>query len=130
MTIKEKILKDKDLAFRSGDRKIKDLLGTVVGEADRKTKNPSDGEMISIIKKMIENLILCNDDDSALYLEVNYMPKSLDMDELSVIIQDYCIKNSITEKKQMGLVMKHLKDNYNGSYDGKFASAIISNILK
>ena len=130
MTLKEKILEDKGVAFKAGNRQLKDLLGTIIAESERKTKTPTDEEMVSIMNKFIENLKLCNDFKNAEYLKETYMPKQISIEELSVNIQDFCIKNNITEKRQMGLVMKFLKENFNGQYDGKLASTIISNILK
>ena len=128
LTIKEKIQADKIWAMKNSP-KTNILLGTVLGELDRISKNPTDDESINVIKKMIESCIECKNMDEAFFLE-RYMPKSLTIEELSINIQDYCIKNSITEKRQMGLVMKYLKENFNGRYDGKLASQIISNILK
>jgi uncharacterized protein YqeY len=135
MTIIQRLIDDKADAFKLGNRELKDLLGTVIAEAGRDVrvkdqKNPTDDEMIMVLKKFIENLRICNDEHFATILETNYMPQELSMDELSVSIQDYCITNNLTEKKQMGLVMKFLKDNFNGRYDGKLASIIILNMLK
>lgn len=130
MTLKERIQTDKASAFKSGNRQLKDLLGTIIAESERKTKTPTDEEMVSIMNKFIENLKLCNDFKNAEYLKETYMPKELSNDNLGSIIHQFCIENVITEKRQMGLVMKFLKENFNGQYDGKVASTLISNILK
>ena len=129
MTLKEQILQDKAIAFKSGNKELNTLLGTVIGELDRISKLPTDTEVINIIKKMIESATECNLINEVNWLQL-YMPEPLKDYELINIISTYCKDNNITEKKQMGLVMKYLKDNFNGRYDGKDASLIISNILK
>lgn len=130
MTLKERIQKDKITAFKSGNRPLKDLLGTIISESERKTKTPTDAEMLTILNKFIENLKLCNDIINAEYLKETYMPKELSNDSLKEIINKFCIENNITEKKQMGSIMKFLKENFNGQYNGKIANELISNVIK
>jgi uncharacterized protein YqeY len=129
MTLKEQIQADKVFSQKYGIKVLNLLLSTVLGELDRKTKTPTDDETISVIKKMVENLKLCNNEIEAEMLN-KYLPNIMSDDELKNIIDKFCIENAITEKRQMGLVMKFLKENFNGQYDGKVASTVISNILK
>ena len=54
------MIKENVQQFREKNPKYRVLLGTVLGEFDRISKNPSDSECIAIIKKMIESNILTN----------------------------------------------------------------------
>ena len=129
MKIKELIQNDKITAMKDGNKKLNTLLGTLLGELDRVGKNPSNEDCLRVIKKMVENSRLCNNEEDAKQLEI-YLPQMFSETELEKIIQSYCQSNNITEKKQMGLVMSYLKTNYTGLYDGKTASGIIQKSLK
>jgi uncharacterized protein YqeY len=56
----------------------------------------------------------------------NFLPKQLSSDELEKIIVH--LKES-TPGLALNLVMKHLKDNYAGQYDGKSASEIAKRVV-
>ena len=129
MTLKETIQADKAWAMKSSPV-TNTLLSTVLGELDRISKNPSDDQVITVIKKMIESAKECGNEHEVAFLSDRYMPKQLSLQGLHDIIKEYCNTNNITDKKQMGLVMKYLKDNYVGQYDGKVASGIFSSIIK
>ena len=55
-----------------------------------------------------------------------YLPKQLLEEELNKKIQEIIDASSI---KTMGNIMKELKTQYDGSYDGKMASAIVKKLL-
>ena len=54
MTLKEKIIEERNLAIKSRDKEKSTLLGTLLGELDRQGKNPNDDMVLSVIKKMTE----------------------------------------------------------------------------
>lgn len=56
----------------------------------------------------------------------NFLPKQLSSEELEKIIEH--LKES-TPGLALNLVMKHLKDNYAGQYDGKSASEIAKRVV-
>ena len=51
-----------------------------------------------------------------------FLPKQLTADELKEIIGGVVAANGIAGPKGTGLVMKMLKEQYDGLYDGKVAS--------
>lgn len=59
-----------------------------------------------------------------------FMPKQLSESELRKIIINYINENNIdtTDKKCIGIIIKFLKEKYNGQYDGKSANQIICSI--
>ena len=126
--LKDKITTDRNIAMKDGNITAKLLLGTLLGELDRKTKNPSDSEVVAVIKKMKESCILCGKLDEVEILE-KYIPSQYTSQELETMIGDYITTHDIQHKKDMGIIMKWLKENHNGLYDGKIASNIITNKL-
>jgi hypothetical protein len=53
------------------------------------------------------------------------LPKTLTKEELEDIIDDYLV---IKLEAPLGEVMKYLKTNYSGQYDGKIASQVFSRV--
>jgi len=129
MKLQEKIQSDLKMAMLNKDVNKRDLIRVLIGEINRMGKDVSDEDVLKIIKKMTENASLMNNE-----IEINilseYLPKMLTEQEIDVIISDYILNNNINNIKQMGLVMKYLKDEYGSSIDGKVASLIFKNKIK
>ena len=122
------------------------LLTTLYSEASVPGKNAqresTDAEVIAVIKKFVKNNDECmmsagdrRDGDwcDRLTIERNvldlFLPKQLSVDELKEIIGGFVAANGIAGPKGTGLVMKMLKEQYDGLYDGKTASEIVKTIL-
>ena len=73
--------------------------------------------------------MLCNKPEVAKIYEL-YLQKMMTEEELDQEVYYFCSSNNITEKKDMGRVMSHLKTQFPGLYDGKIASARVSLQLK
>ena len=58
-----------------------------------------------------------------------YLPQMMSDDELKSVIQNIFNDNNVTSIKQIGIVMKELKDKYSGEYDPSKASSIIKGML-
>jgi len=58
-----------------------------------------------------------------------YLPKQLSEDEARAAIRALKGKLGITEKKQMGQLMKAVMDEYRGQIDGKLASKIAGSLF-
>lgn len=129
MTLKETIVNDKNTAMKNGESVAKLLLITTLGELDRKSKTPSDEEVIAVVKKMKTNCEECGNLEEAAILE-RYLPKMMSNEEIHSAIFNFCNETGITEKKDMGRVMGHLKATYPGLYDGKVASSTVNTILQ
>ncbi len=118
------------------------LLNTLYAEAakvgkDAGNRESTDQEVIQTIKKFIKNseemLLTLKSLDTEIAStkkqevekEISvlklYLPQQLDTEELKNIILSL-------ETKNMGDIMKHLKDNYAGLYDGKAASEIAKSL--
>ena len=120
------------------------ILGTLIGEAEMIGKNEgnrvsTNEEVLVVIKKFLKNirevLKLAEDNpgmsnrpawDENFILE-QYLPQQLSETELSDIIYKFYISFPVEQRdnKITGKIMGHLKENYNGLYDGALASKII-----
>jgi len=128
MSIKERIQKDRLEAMKSKDMFGKNVLSTLLGELDRIGKNPSDEEIGRLVKKMMESNMLTNTTNENEYLS-KYLPSMMSEDDIKMAIEPYIEANGLNNPKSMGLVMKFLKDNYNGQYDGALASKVVREVL-
>lgn len=128
MTLLEKIISDLRKSISEENTETKSLLRVIIGEADRQGKNIGDQEMMSIIKKMIDNAAAVNNENEIKILE-RYLPKQLSEVELKNIIINLISANSYTIK-DMGNIMGYLKKEFTGQYDGKIASDITKKILR
>lgn len=124
------------------------LLSTLLGEAQMVGKNngnreSTDGEVVAVIKKMINNtnetIDILNKSSTEtgvdsgqvadLLAEVavlnTLLPQQLSTEELSNVINNLIVINNATSIKDMGKIMKMLKEEYEGAYDGTEASKLI-----
>lgn len=114
MTIKEKITE-----YRNSHPETRTVLGTILGEFDRVSKNPSDEQCLQLIKKMIESNVLTGQLNENILLS-QFIPVQLTTSEITKIITDINFKS-------IGECMKFFKENYTGLYDGKTVSKIFNN---
>jgi len=131
----DKIKEDMITAKKLGHKNKGSLLNTLYAEASAIGKNngnraTTDAEVIAVIKKFLKNLeetlkSIPLTKQGPFLEEVDilnqYLPKQLSKEELTDIIKALDTKN-------MGDIMKHLKDNYMGLYDGKVASEIVKGL--
>lgn len=146
MSVLEKIKQDKVEALRNKDSVKKDLLGVIAAQAintamaDPKnpSKDPSDAVVLSVIEKqiksneeVIEQIKDQNRDEMKNKLEKEneilstYLPKKMTEEELKEKIRGlFSIVGGSDWKRSIGLVMKKLKEDCPGQYDGALASQI------
>lgn len=129
MKLQEKIQSDLKIAMMNKDVHRRDLIRVLIGEINRVGKDVSDDEVSKIVKKMTDNAILMNNQIEIDILS-DYLPKILTEKETEDVIDQFISDNNINSIKQMGLVMKYLKDEFGSSIDGKIASSLIKNKLK
>ena len=136
-------------ARKERNAKRAELLSTLLGDAQMVGKNngnreTTDGEVVAIIKKMINNTnetinILNKSEQEGtsgvadLTEEVavltTFLPAQLTATALTNIISNIIALNEAASIKDMGKIMKALKEQYDGQYDGTEASAIIKSRL-
>ena len=132
--------------FEPEGKKLSLLLATLYGEASAVGKNngnrqSTDEEVIKVITKFVKNnnetiKILkkagkeFSSQESENVILESYLPKQLSEGELVAAIS--CIIGDLgaSSPKDMGKVMKELKSQHGGLYDGKVASTIVREQLQ
>lgn len=104
---------------------VRNLISTIIGELDRKSKTPNEAGVMSVIKKIRDaDLEVTLTDQIA--EELNFLngliPKSLSEDGMMKIV------SSLSFSK-IGDYMSYFKNNYPGQYDGKLLSSIVKSKL-
>jgi len=121
------------------------LLTTLIGEAAMIGKNDgnresTDEEVIAVVKKFIKNnkeLMDIVNPESNGYTDAKfenefltqYIPLQMTEEELRETVQLRIRTLDEITPKLMGTVMKWLKDNYVGQYDGALASKVVKELL-
>lgn len=129
------------------------LLSTLLGDAVMIGKNDgnresTDGEVIAVIKKFIANAngtieyinnipVRKNEVDrqqiedlrAEITILTGFLPKQMTTEELTMTVDILIAGLGAKTRKDMGKVMKALKDAYEGTYDGSAASELIKSKL-
>lgn len=138
--MKEIMLLKKIKADQLAARIVKDgiktaLLTTLIGDAEMVGKNAgretTDDEVVAVIKKFLKNNLEFQkhvpEGDIGLFTEQtileSYLPQQLTEINLQMII--FKEFGDIELKSKKGVIMKFLKENYAGQYDGAVASKVI-----
>ena len=128
MKLQEKIQSDLKTSMMNKDVIKRDLIRVLIGEINRVGKDVNDDTVVKIIRKMVENAIMMSNQNEVQILS-EYLPKMMDKSETENIIKDIIDTNGYNSNKQMGLIIKELKEKYGSLIDGKTASDIIKSIL-
>lgn len=120
------------------------VLSTLVSEASMVGKNdgnrePTDGEVFTTIKKMVKNthetLAVARNEEQKKQLVAEiavlsaFLPRQFSKDELSAELDILIAEQRASSMKDMGRVMKVLKEKYDGAYDGNVASTLVKQKL-
>jgi len=146
MSLLQQIKDDQLQARKNRDKDKISLLTTLIGEASMPGKNDgnresTDDEVVAIVKKFIKNMTEITDimpsSVTAYVIAMNeiemiekYLPEQISGDKLVVAVKRACLRAGAESVRDMGKVMKELKDAHNGCYDGKEASGIVKELLK
>jgi hypothetical protein len=136
MQLFEKVKQDRMSARKTKNESAISVLTTLVGELESQAKRVgtdiTDDTVVQTCKKFILNnnetlkLSVTTEVSERLTAENAvlsiYLPSQLTEQDLRSIITSLNTKN-------LGEIMKHLKDNYSSQYDGKIASSVAKEIL-
>ena len=145
------IKKDRMIANKDGNKQKYEVLTTLLSEVQRleKIDQENDAKVQAVCKKYVKGLddmvtahcMGCDDKNAgempatlASLVEEKkiveaYLPKQLSYKDLTIIICDIAKHVDAQSMKEMGKVMKALKEKYDGQYDGKLASQIVRELL-
>ena len=136
MTLLEKIKKDRIESFKKRNEDFKhkvahSVLGVLIGDATKESKEPTDERVIQFIKKFVENAKVVIENASPtdhlskmtaekeIEILSEYLPRQMDEIEMIKVIEE-----NFASEKNMGMIMKHFQANFNGMYDGKVLSTL------
>ncbi len=138
MSLFEKIKNDRMIALKGGAEILKNLLSSLIADSTRKNKIPSDDEIISVIKKFMDNnrqnLCLSNipDEKRTVWEYENtilnsYLPTQLSLIEIQDIINKAVKEDNLSF--QLKTVMPYFDSKYKGQYDKKMLSDYVKSIV-
>lgn len=141
----EQIQKDTLAARKAGDTVRSSLLITLFSEASMVGKNAgnrvtTDQETIAVVRKFLkgvdESLAVVKDQARVAALKVekevltSYLPVQMNDEQITEALEKILADKGIArEAKSMGLLMKELKAQHEGSYDGGKASTLVKSVL-
>ena len=118
------------------------LRADILNKSKELQRELSEEEMLEIVAKQIkqkrsalEEFEKCNRRDlvDKTYMEISilnqYMPAPLTLEELEVIIKETASEINATSKKDMGRLMKEIKEQVGVRADGKTISQLVSQLL-
>ena len=146
MSLKETLMRDLKTAMKTKDKRAKDTITMVRAaikqkEVDERVELDDEGVLKVLSKEIkerrgsIEEFEKAGRDDlvestkAEIDVLMKYMPEQLSDEELEKLIRQVMEENNITEKKQMGLLMKNIMPKVQGRADGKAVNAIVNRIL-
>ena len=146
MSLKETLMQDLKTAMKTKDKRTKDTITLVRAaikqkEVDDRVELDDDGVLKVLAKEIkerrgsIEEFEKGGRDDlvestkAEIDVLMKYMPEQLSEEELEKLIRQVMEENNITEKKQMGLLMKNIMPKVQGRANGKAVNAIVNRIL-
>ena len=132
-------------ARKAKDSLASSLLVTLLSEVSIVGKNAgretTDAEAIAVVKKFISNsretlgIVLHLDEARSnliaheIAILEQFLPKQLSVDELDVEVRKIVVELNVSTPRDMGTVMKVLKERFEGTYDAKSASDIVKKLL-
>lgn len=103
----------------------------------------SDSDIIRLIEKLVKQRKesidiyssagrheLADKEQQEMFVLMNYLPKTMSDEDLKSTIDSVISETGAASMKDMGSVMKILKERFSGQYDGKKASDYIKEKLK
>jgi len=117
------------------------LLTTLLGEAQMIGKNKgnresTDSEVVAVtksfLKKAREVADIAPSDKIAEEIDIleSYLPKQLTESDMKLIAATVILDNGYASPKDMGKIMKHFKETYDGQYDGAVLSKAVKALLQ
>ena len=146
MALEDKLQEDLKQAMRDKDVTKRQTLRMVLSAAKNlrieKGEDLSEKELLAVIAKEVkkrkdsdEQYTKAGREDLAvveraeIVVLMGYMPKQLSEEEAKVVVEGIIQKLGLTEKKQMGQVMKAIMADYKDQVDGKTVQRLASALL-
>lgn len=146
MSIKEKLMEDLKVSMRNKDKLRKDTITMVRAaikqiEVDERIEL-SDEDVLDVLNKQLKeknkSIVefekgnrqdLVDQTNAEIEILLDYLPKQLSDEELTVIIKTTIEELNLSSSKEMGLLMKNIMPKVKGRADGNMISKIAQNLL-
>ena len=119
-------IKDKEILVRGKQDALKD--SDILSLLQSLVKQRKDS--IEAFEKANRNDLIENELNEIKIIEI-FLPKQMDEDETTLVIKNIIQENNYTSIKEMGALMKIIKENYTGKIDmglvGKIAKSLLGN---
>ena len=119
-------IKDKEIALRGKQDSLTD--SDILSLLQSLVKQRKDS--IEAFEKANRNDLIENELNEIKVIEM-FLPKQMDEDETTLIVKNIIQENNYTSIKEMGALMKIIKENYTGKIDmglvGKIAKSLLGN---
>ncbi|HJL18579.1 MAG TPA: GatB/YqeY domain-containing protein [Sandaracinaceae bacterium LLY-WYZ-13_1] len=146
MALNDRILEDLKAAMKARDEVAKQTLRMLKSELGRKEvelgraldESEELGVLTSAVKSRKDSIAeyekaqrpeLADAERAEIEVIQRYLPAQMDEAEARAAIESLAKELDVTEKKQMGQLMKAVMERYRGRIDGKVASRIAGSIL-
>lgn len=132
MSLREQISEDLKSAMKEKNAPKLSVLRVLKSEIQRNEQTAngkidlSDGDVIKLVKKLIEGIKETTKNQDELAAVEVYLPSQLSDVAAINMIQKLRIDENYTS---MGQFMKYFKEHFDGQYDGKVLSGLIKNAL-
>lgn len=137
MSLFDRIKDDRINAFKLKETVKKNLLGVLLGESAKETKEPDDAKVIASIKKLIKS---CNEiididplGNKGIQASIEkdiletYLPKQLTEKEINDILSKIIVPDT---NISIGEIMRYFRENHEGMYDGGLVSKLAMKIFR
>jgi len=143
MSIREQIMEDMKAAMRAKDELSRDTLRMLRSDLGKEEldlgKELSEDDVMRVLARGVKTRTdsatqydegdrpeLAEKERSEIEVIKRYLPKSLDEDEAKAAVAEVISELGATTKKDMGRVMKTLRERHGARLDGKFASRLVA----
>ena len=147
MGLQERLEADVKEAMRAKDALRRDVLRMTLAEVKNRGielvgKDLTEDDVLTVVQKAVKRREeaaeqydaggrpeLAEKERAEAQILVGYLPKMLDADETRAAVEAIASELGLTEKKQMGQLMKAVKERHGATVDGKLASQAAGQVL-
>ena len=119
-------IKDRDIAIRSednlegvSDEEILSILSKMIKQRKESAKQYEEGGRLELAQQEFEEIEIIE----------NFLPRQLDLNEIEQIVKKIILEINANSLRDMGKVMRLLKENYSGKMDFGKAGVVAKELL-
>jgi len=141
MNLFEMIKADRMIAYKAKENIKKDVLGCLIGDATKDTKEPDNVKVLATIKKFIDgaNEVIKYAEKGSfeeykaqeeIKILSAYRPPQLSETDIKIIAENFIAGKLDIYSNLVGNLQSFFKQNYSGQYDGALVSKVAKELGK